>query len=307
MNNNANSEITLCSIIFPGKRAEINSLLLAESIRSFGGKLATCPVWFMFPEIDKSLTSRSQERLEALDIKLIPFEVETDLQNFFFGVELTALGLAETLAEKQTNLLAWLDSNTILLHEPERFLLPDNIQLAYKPVHHRLLGSKFDQPIDPFWKEIYQYCQVPQERIFSMHPMVEDIRMRPYFNAGLLVIRPQQGLLRHWLNKFLELYKMPALQSHYQKDPRYKIFIHQAVLSGVILNQYDRAEILELPDSYNYPAHLWQQDKTSRRPASFNEMITLRHEGFYNDADWKKKIPVSKDRLNWLSQVLESC
>jgi len=306
-NKNANFELTLCSIIYPGERAEINSVLLAESIRAFGGNLASCPVWFMFPETNKDLTSRSQKRLEALNIQLVPFPVEADDLNFFFKVELIALSLAETLAEGQVNRLVWLDSNTLLLHEPKHFLLPFEYKLAYKPVHHLLLGSKYDQPIDPFWKEIYTHCDVPQERIFPMRPMVEDVQMRPYFNAGILVTRPQQGLLRHWFNKFQEIYQMPAFRSFYLKDPRFKIFMHQAVLAGMILNQFDQTELLELPENYNYPAHLWIQDKTDQRPNSLDKMITLRHEGFYNDMDWQSRIPLSRDHVKWLSRILESC
>jgi len=304
-NTTTKSELTLCSLIYPGEQAEINSLLLAESIRSFGGNLASCPVWFMFPEIDKDLTGRSQRRLEALNVQLVPFPVEVDDQNFFFKLELSGLSHAEALAEEQTNLFAWLDSNTLLLHEPKQFLLPVEFKLAYKPVHHLLLGSKYDQPIDPFWQEIYQHCLVPQEHIFPMRPIVEDVLMRPYFNAGILVTRPQHGLLRHWFKKFQEIYQLPVFRSFYQKDPRFEIFMHQAVLSGIILNKFNQSELNELPDNYNYPAHLWQQDKTIQRPSNFNKIITLRHEGFYKEVDWRKIMPISKDMLNWLSENLE--
>lgn len=304
-NRNSRSDLILCSLIQPGEQAEINSILLAESIRSFGGSLANCPVWFMFPEINKNLTSRSQDRLEELNIRMIPFPVDTDQRDFFFQVELSALGIAETLAEGQTDLLAWMASNTLVLNEPKQLLLPVKYDLAYKPVHHLLLGSKYDQPIDPFWQQIYQQCQVLQDRIFPMRPMVEDVAMRPYFNAGLLVIRPQQGLLRYWLTKFKEIHQLPVFRSFYLKDDRYEIFMHQAVLAGVILSKYHQTELLELSGDYNYPAHLWDKDTTALRPSSFDKIVTLRHEWFYREADWNRKMPIGRDKLNWLRKHLK--
>ena len=305
MNIPQSSELIVCSIIHPGRNGEINCLLLAESIRSFGGGLASCPVWFMSPQTEKAPTTWMQKHLEALDIQLIPFSVTKEDQSFFFKVELMALIHAESLAIENSNLLAWLDSNTIILQEPRALLLPGPFQLAYKPVHHLLLGSRYDLPIDPFWLAIYQHCQVPHDRLFPMKPMVEDVSMRPYFNAGILVTRPQNRFLRRWFNKFNEVYQLPVFHSYYQKSPRYQIFMHQAILAGMILNQFSQEEITELPHNYNYPAHLWQQDNTRHRPANFNEVVTLRHEGFYNHPSWRENMPVKKEIIHWIGDQLE--
>lgn len=81
--------------------------------------------------------------------------------------------------------------------------------------------------------------------------------------------------------------------------------MHQAVLAGTILNLFSPGELVELPDGYNYPLHLWQEDKTTRCPKSLNEAITIRHEGFYLDNGWENQIPLSAEHIHWLVNKLE--
>lgn len=304
-NRSDKSYLTFCSIIHPGTNHEVDALLLAESIRAFAGCFANAPIWFMLPINGKQISERTSKRLQELNVQLIPINLSPGADDFFFSVEMAALDQVEKLAANQVSYLVWLDSNTILLNEPGDLVLKDSKKLAFKPVHWLLIGSDFDQPIDPFWQHIYQFCRVPQERLFPMHPIVQDIRMRPYFNAGLLVIRPEQGLLHNWHSKFMEIYLHPIFQEFYQKDPRYEIFMHQAVLSGIILNHFNPNELYELPDSYNYPLHLWVEDKTVLRPANLNNAVTIRHEGFYLNKDWETQIPLSLERIQWLKNKLK--
>lgn len=293
--------LIFCSVIFPGQQVETDSLLLAESIRTFGGALSGNPIWFVQPDYGKPLTDNARQWLQDLDVHVIPFRIEIEKLRFFFMGQLAGLVQAEGMSAGDTEILAWLDANTILVHEPKEFLLSSSKSLGYRPVHHLLIGSRFDQQLDPFWSQIYRSCQVPSERVFPMKPVVENLQMRPYFNAGILVTRPERGLLRKWHRAFLDLYQVPSFQAFYQQDQRYAIFMHQAVLAGVVLRDHEQQELLELPETYNYPVHLFEQDATGRRPSSIDELVTFRHEGFYLDADWTQKMPASDHLKKWLA------
>jgi hypothetical protein len=297
--------LIFCSVIFPGQQVEMNSLLLAESIRSFGGALSQNPIWFFMPDYGKQLTETAQMQLQKLDVQLTSIKIGREKLKFFFMSQLTGLATIEKTSNGETHTLAWLDANTILLHEPKEFLLPDGKSFGYRPVHHLLIGPRFDQALDPFWAQIYHYCQVPPERVFPMRPVVEDTHMRPYFNAGILLVRPERGLFRKWCDVFLNLYQHPVFRNFYEQDQRYGIFMHQAVLAGVVLSHLEFEEMLELPETYNYPIHLYEQDTTGR-PALIDEMITFRHEDFYEDDGWSQKIPASDLLKQWLGQQLLS-
>ena len=94
---------------------------------------------------------------------------------------------------------------------------------------------------------------------------------------------------------------------YYKKDELYTIFIHQAVLSGVILSDTERQELQELPFSYNYPLHLYSESPPEYRPQNVSDLITAR---FYLDKllepEGLEKIPLRDPLRSWLADKLDS-
>jgi len=297
-------KLVFTSTVFPNRSSETQALLLAESIRAFGGSLAQAPIWFLTPDIEKQLSATFKKRLVALNISLFPFKIDREALDFPLAGDVFAAALAESRAHNKANLLAWLGGNTVVVQEPKDFFLADDKALGLRPVHHTLIGSRYDEPLDPFWTLIYHYCNVPQNRVFPMTTHVDGTRLRPYFNAGLLITRPEKRLLQAWCNTFFRVYQRPSFQEFYHKDERYAVFIHQAVLSGVILSNLETSDIQVLPPTYNYPLHLHAQDITDHRPSCIEELVTFRHEGFYADPEWINKMPAGEPLKQWIAKRL---
>jgi hypothetical protein len=291
------------SIIYPA--CETDSLLLAESIRHFGGTLSDQPIWFLQPQSDQPLSGAVEERLRELNVRLVPFPYLKNAPDFFFHKTLTGLALAESLAAAETDCLVWMDANTVVVNEPKELFLPKGVVMGYRPVQHLLVGSQFDKPLDPFWSEIYKACKVPPESVFPMRLTVQDLDVRPYFNAGFLVLRPQSGLLQKWYETFINLYQTSAFLPFYEQDGRYEVFMHQAVLSGVVLSTFGRSQLRELPRGYNYPLDLWNRDKTVYRPKNMDEVITFRYEGLFEKKSWQEGFPASRKLIQWFESKLQ--
>lgn len=296
--------MAFASIVFPREGSETNAILLAESIRSFAGCLSENPINFYTPGDGTGLSEAFRERLSRLGGALVPFVIDDELRGFPFMAYAFAAARAEADALGQTDVLAWLSPNTLVLGEPGDFLLGEGVTLGFRPVHHTLIGSRFDEPLDPFWSLIYELCGVPDGRVFPMETHVDGATIRPYFNSGVLVSRPERGLMRAWRDRYVEVYDEPALRGFYEGNGRYRVFTHQAVLSGVILSELGTDEILELPLSYNYPLHLHGEDVTENRPASMEELVTMRHEGFYSDPRWFERMPAGDSLKKWLLERL---
>ena len=231
-------------------------------------------------------------------------QIDYETLRFPFTGEVFAVALAESMAYSHADLLVWLSPNTIVLREPKDLLLQDGKNLGFRPVHHTLIGSRYDEPLDPFWTLIYHYCNVSKDHIFPMMTHIDKTKLRPYFNAGLLVTRPEKHLLQAWRDTFFKVYQEPSLAKFYRKDERYTVFLHQAVLTGIILSTFTTDEIQELPSKFNYPLHLHAQDTTDHRPSYLEELVTFRHEGFYEDSKWIKKIPAKEPLKQWITQRL---
>jgi len=291
------------SVIYPEKNSETSALLLAESIRAFAGKLANNPIWFYTPKTGE-IDAGTNARLAELSVELISYKPVSD--DFFFLNDAKAAKSAENKALKKSEQVAWMSSNSLILQEPRDYLLDSTKKLGYMPVHHTLVGSKINEPLNDFWRQIYDYCKVESEKVFPMKTHIDGQSIRPYFNAGFLIIRPKQKLMSRWFEKFKEAYNSPIFKKFYDIDKRYIIFLHQAVLSGVILacNRID--ELKELPNLYNYPIHLYDVDNSKDRPSKIDELVTIRHEGFYNDPHWETKIPVSYFLKKWLKDHIKN-
>lgn len=298
-----NNQIVFASIVYSTRSSETDALLLAESIRAFAGKLAHQPTWFFTPQIGKQLSKAFLERLQPLKIEIIPFEASPEVLRFPLAGDVLAAAQAEEAASRD-DILVWLGANTIILKEPGAFVLESGKDIGYRPVHHTNIGSPYDRPPDPFWDLIYQTCQIPPDHIFPMRTHVDGATVRPYFNASSLAVRPEKCLFQRWQETFLACYHQPAFEDFYRQDQPYAIFMHQAILAGIILASLNPSRMQELPPSYNYPLHLYADDVTSQRPAGLEELVTLRHECFYHDLDWFTKMPAQESLKQWIKDRL---
>lgn len=296
-------KIAFASIVQPNKYSETCALLLASSIRQFGGSLSQAPIYFLVPKTENSLNPSTKTKMSKINVALIPFDVSNTIPQFPLASDVIAASVIEKNTLGKTELLVWLGTNTIILKEPKHFLLPKNKYLGYRPVHHINIGSLYSKPLDLYWTLIYQYCNVTPDRIFPITTHIDGKITRPFLNAGILVTRPEQQLLAKWRDTFLNGYQRPDLLKFYKQDNRYAIFMHQAVLSGVIITKYQKDNIQELPLNYNYPLHLYNEDVTKNRLDSIRELITIRYESF-DDLKFACGIGVDENIKKWVADLL---
>ena len=91
-------------------------------------------------------------------------------------------------------------------------------------------------------------------------------------------------------------------ENFYEKNELYSIFIHQAVLTGVILSSLKRDELHELPFTYNYPLHLYNEVPQDLRPGNIDELVTVR----YEEPGVLKTIPFQGPVKSWLTETNNS-
>jgi hypothetical protein len=302
--NGIRERLVFASSVLPQKASVQRLLLLVKSIRDFAGSLSQAPFLCFTLDNENDLSVGTKNRLSALNVEFIRVKTKADIPRFPFMRKVNLSAQAESSVQDETDLLAWLDTDTIVLQEPKEFFLQNTKNLGYRPVHHTIIGSRYDDPLDLFWEQIYRYCWVPEDRVFPMTTHVDGIRIRPYFNAGLLVVRPEKRLLQVWRDNFLEIHKAPEFRELLKENARYSVFMHQAVLAGTILSILQTNEIEQLPPTYNYPLHLFWEDVTDHRPSRLEEVVTFRYENFFEDPEWRKRIPAREKLKQWIADRL---
>jgi hypothetical protein len=276
------------------------TVLLAESLRAFGGSLAQAPLTILTPASGTPLSQEFKIKAAESNAELVAIEIEEAALKFPLGFLPFAAVEAEKLASGRTEQLAWVLPDTLFISPPESFVLPTGKQLAYRPVHHSNIGSEFEWKLNPYWSQVYRHCHVPDERVFPMTTCTRDKLLRPYINAGMLVTRPENGFMQAWMESFSSAYQhedfLPLVENR-----RHAIFLHQAILSAVMMNRYTQTDLQELPEEVNYPLHLHNEYPPEHRPASLNRLITCRYESIKVLRKGLDKINVEPPLDTWLT------
>jgi hypothetical protein len=232
------------------------------------------------------------------------FEIDPGWQGIPFATKVAASAVAEELSGEQGRLLVWLDPDTIFFRQPDEMLLPKGKALACRPVDHQLIGSPVDQPLDRFWLDVYRLCGVSESRLFTMTTSADEVPIRPYINAGCLVVRPEFGLLQAWRQRFDQALVSALFEPYFQQDILYRIFLHQAILSGVLLSLLSEDQIHILSHLVNYPMHMHTRYPTDRRPARMNDLISGRYDTFFDDSQWPASFASDEPLRHWLADRL---
>jgi hypothetical protein len=252
--------------------------VLLDSLEDFGGDLFRAPLIIVHPD-SLEATDEDAALLRLPDVRMVSFHMSREERDFPLSAVAIGAAAAEKTVTGKTENLVWLLEDTLVLKSPSAFVLPAGMQYAYRPVHHANIGSVWKSPPDDFWTAIYHHCKVAQNHLFPMDTCVRDTMIRPYFNAGCQVTRPQNGLFSSWCESFRHLYRHPDFRP-FLANPLYRIFMHQAVLAGVVLSSFSPSQLHELPESYNYPLHLHTEYPSEFRPKKLNELVTCRYETF---------------------------
>ncbi len=282
-------------------------ILLARSIRAFGGWLAGSPVWVFVPQ-QLPLAARTQAALEETGVEVRPYTSQGEALAFPFAAKVLAAGEAEALAESRgADLLVWMDPDTLFIQPPDELVLAENSRIGCRSVQLTLISSPFDQPLDDFWTAIYQRLGVNPDGVFAVETTVDRRLIRAHFNAGLLVVRPSAGLLRRWAGCFARIFPDPFFEPFYEKNILYKYFIHQAALAGCILAALEKDRIQDFSPWVNYPVFKHHKMPAELRADSWNRLVTARYDDyrFFWQADWQGILPMRPPFADWLPAQIE--
>jgi hypothetical protein len=283
-----------------------NTYRLAESIRTFGGRFCSSPVWVYIPQ-DVSIDDKNLLRkLKALDVEVRISHTPEEARWFFYGGKAYAAAEAEKAAAGTFEMLVWLDDDTIMLQEPDAFALSPETSFAYHPVMHNRSGSLFESAPDAFWSRIYKKLSLTDDLLFPMVTPVDEQKIRAYFHAGIMVTRPERGVLRRWAKDFELLYRDAAFTDMCRADVDKRIFLHQAALTGAVLSIIAPGEMLQLSERYNYPIFFERQYDTRKSYTSIEDVVTIRCVVSLKNmgAEWYHELAGPSEKVNWIRERL---
>jgi len=279
------------------------AVILARSIRAFGGSLSTSTIRLYFPPGYPEPAGDLRVQLSELGVEVRWYEIPGAAAPYRLGGKPFAAARAEADARGSADLLVLLDPNTLVLAEPREMLLPAGRALGFSPVHHQNVGSWYEEAPDEWWTRVFRVLGISRSAFWPMETLADRRVIRPYFSSGSLVVRPERGLMAAWARAFTRLAGDAEIARMSEEGPR-NVFLHQAAMAGAMVAELPRDRMFQLSYRYNYPLFFERFFGAVCPFNSLEDVATMRYEFTFADLPqgWQESVRAPARVLEWITR-----
>ena len=292
--------IAYCDYSYGGS-PNTDPLLLAASIRRYGGVCKSVPIWLMCQDIP-DMSAQISRKATALNVDLLPYNNDGNISGFPFARKGIAAAEAERRAEGEVAELLWFDRDSLVLNDVSPLLLRPDKKVSFRPVNVQNIGQTADMPeeaFNEFWRRACALGNVDYRIVGTTTSYIDRKVLFFYIAAGLVGVRPELGIFREWENLLRIFAEDRFLRDYCEKYGLYRIFMHQAALSIAAAGKTEIAERQELSPYAMYPMNFWTSDPNACRPGSLDEVISLRYDTVLDGDGWRA-FPMSAMLRDWI-------
>ena len=114
----------------------------------------------------------------------------------------------------------------------------------------------------------------------------------------------RQGLCREWEAQLSELLRDESYQQNACTTPLRRLFLHQAVLSGIVASRVKVSRIKALPKTCSYPFNHHDQLAEEKKVSSLNQLSAVIFDyAWISNPNWMDKIGIDEPLRSWLSDT----
>ena len=194
--------------------------------------------------------------------------INEKFSSYGFGNKVVTCAHAEDNYEEFQ--IVFLDSDTLILNEPNELIAEKNSTVKVRPVEKKLIGTNGNDENSEYWEEIYSWANINKANF--VRTSVTRERILPYWNAGLVTASSESGFFNRWL-KIME--KMIEKDLQY---PEGKVFTDQIALS--IATQVRELRVNILPKEYNFPIDKLDKIKGKKDNINIDPIVVHYHNMF---------------------------
>jgi hypothetical protein len=292
---------------------EAQALLLFESVRHYAGRFRDCPIYALSPRAGHAISESARYKLDKLSVTYIDAILNTECLEYGAANRVAAGAYIEEVYPHE--ILVVLDSDTLFLREPERILLPPDVDVAVRPVDVKgMCTSGPADPFDSYWRDLCRCCGVDYEEIPWTESFVDHHRIKASYNGGFAVVRGKFGILQQCADFFFASIRRGLIP--HAEDHRFRSGAgwvdstasrlwgsSQAALSLAIWSRTRRVK--ELPPTYNYPLHSHHQIDATTASAVFPHLVHVHYHWLLEEEPARNPLfnstgPLSSRQRDWL-------
>jgi len=274
---------------------------LVSSIREFGGKYRDCPIYIVLGDT----ANFPGNSLTGQNIELIPLEMRPTFHDYPLAYKAFAMAQVEKIVGKQIRTLIWMDPGVIVLNSIDALVLDKNYDVVVRPVTlSNNIGLKPGANPNDYWMPIYAETGLNDKILPTITTLADEVEIQPYYNCEVYAVNPRLGLCQKWAQILTRRLGDKPYQDSVCTTFTRKLFLHQAVLSGVISANVKPTRIKALPLTHGYPFIQHERLPKAKQVMKLNELsVVIFDYAWQQTPNWLNKIPVDEPLKSWLSDI----
>ncbi len=249
-------DLTFVLCVEPGP-LELQSLWLVESLRRWGGRFSQCDVLAVNPRMGLDVSKDTLRQYK--DLKVDYHHIRPTHQASWYNNLNKATSLSWVEANVDSEIIAWLDTDTLIVGEPECLDLPDGVNFTAMPASTRNdIGSTGEGcEKEPYWKALCQALDL-NHKDFPWIPCQEHEggQMKMYWQGGVYAYRRSTRLGATHQQSFLDRLRTRIASQHagiyFYDQTSLALAVHRLGLSFEVL-----------PGSHNFGINKIRADEIS--------------------------------------------
>ncbi len=280
---------------------ERSARALIRSVRMFGGEYGGVEIYVALGD-PENFPCRS---LEGRGVTLVPLEIDEVSAAWPLAIKAFAAAEAEKLAAGRFRTLAWFDPATIVTGPLGELDLEGSNGAAMRPVSLlNAIGLAPGAPPDDYWKPIYEEFGLDPAVLPSFETVVDEKPIQPYFNCEIFSVDPGIGIFAEWQRVLTKLLADEQYREGTCNTFQRRLFLHQAVLSGVVASRVGAERLQPLSIRTGYPFGQHERLQAAKAAGSLDDLSAIIFDYIWDrNPGWSEKIPAGEGLVKGLAEI----
>jgi len=243
--------------------------------------------------------------LQQPGVELVPLNMNWQYLAYPLAIKAFAAAQVERLVSKKCHTLIWLDPGVMVLNSLENLDLKGRLDVAVRAVSlsNTISILPGTEPND-YWRPIYKANKLDFKKLPQLQTIVDEVDIQPYYNCEVYAINPAKGIGKEWARQLEILLQDEKYQKEICNSSLRRLFLHQAVLSGIISAKVAPQKMKTLPISSGYPLTQNQQLAASKKVDKLNQLsVVIFDYAWAQVPQWLDIIPADEPLKSWLIQA----
>lgn len=297
---NPPDQVAFMTLVSTGEQ-ERSVRAMIKSIRENAGEYNNCKIYVLLAQPDEA----TGNLLAGENVELLRPGADSIFLNYPLAVKAFAASQVEQLVKGKIQTLVWLDPGVMVLNSLKDLDLKGGYDVSVRPVSLvNNIGLPPGVEPDDYWSPIYKANKIDYKTVRTIETLVDAVQIQPYYNCEIYSVNPALGICQEWAAQLSELLRDKSYQQNTCNTPRRRLFLHQAVLSGIIASRVKASRIKALPITCSYPFNQHDQLAEEKKVSSLNLLSAVIFDyAWSSNPNWMDKIKIDEPLRGWLSDT----